>query len=182
MSDKKHTTIAIDISGSSDKIMERVKEFIVSEIHEPISLWVFNNKLTQVSDRISGVEALKLLDDQAYTPNRSTALYDTVGYIVSNAQPWDRIVIATDGIDTKSKTWTHEGILELINASELEITCIGCLLDDYKTCRAMFVSRLRSTVINTRISAMRITLPLLNTNDESPVMLESPNHEDYVCV
>ena len=178
MTTETHTTIIIDVSGSHRRLVHETEAFLSEEGGDGrFSVWVFNTKIVQLAENIKSTGVLRLLDEY-HRPYGSTALYDAVGGVVSRSPPGERIVIITDGEDTKSVEWTYERMVKIINRSGCEMVYIGCGIADYRTIKPRHVDVLRSTPPTRTINTARNSNIFINSDDKSPVMYSSGSSTD----
>ncbi|MFA5936469.1 MAG: vWA domain-containing protein [Candidatus Paceibacterota bacterium] len=129
---KTDITVILDRSGSMERTaadtIRGFNSFLAEQQSAPgvakMTTILFNDRI-KVLDDASPVEKVKPLDSASYRPTSNTALYDAIGYGVTEAEKRvgkkDRIVqivIITDGQENASQTWTSSSIEELLQKAQ----------------------------------------------------------------
>lgn len=134
-------TFLLDKSGSMESILDDTIGGFNSFVREQIplggtlSLYTFSDTCTcEYKDK--PIEEVPLLTRETYVPSGSTALYDSMGKILSEGglattRGGGTFVILTDGQENVSKKYTKAHVKDLIAlAPDLSVIYVGVDIDD----------------------------------------------------
>jgi hypothetical protein len=121
----------LDKSGSmACRTKDTIKGFncFVDDLKEKhpsskLSLFMFNESCDCVYEDVS-VSQVKELKECDYNPMGGTALFDSMGVILTKYKE-GKFIILTDGYENESETYTLKAIKKLIKNSALDVTYIG---------------------------------------------------------
>ena len=128
-------TFLLDRSGSMNSILDDTiggfNSFVSSQIPlgGTLSLYTFSDECTcEYKDK--PIDEVPLLTRETYVPGGSTALYDSMGSILSET-PTGTFVILTDGQENTSKKYTKYHVKDLIRMSQnLDVMYVGVDIDE----------------------------------------------------
>jgi len=128
-------TFLLDKSGSMESILDDTIGGFNSFVREQVplggtlSLYTFSDSCTcEYKDK--PIEEVALLTRETYIPGGSTALYDSMGKILSEGVG-GTFVILTDGQENVSKKYTKAHVKDLISLStNLDVIYVGVDIDD----------------------------------------------------
>jgi hypothetical protein len=132
-------TFLLDKSGSMDSILDDTiggfNSFVRSQIHlgGTLSLYTFSDECTcEYKDK--PIVEVPMLTRETYVPGGSTALYDSMGHILSEKPSiTGTFVILTDGQENMSKKYTKAHVKDLIEFSsskDLNVMYVGVDIED----------------------------------------------------
>jgi uncharacterized protein with von Willebrand factor type A (vWA) domain len=121
----------LDKSGSmSHRTKDTIKGFncFVDDLKEKhpsskLSLFMFNESCDCVYKDVP-VDQVVELKECDYNPVGGTALFDSMGLILTNYEK-GKFIILTDGYENESEQYTQKAIKKMITKSALDITYIG---------------------------------------------------------
>jgi Mg-chelatase subunit ChlD len=133
---KNRIGIIIDSSGSMASMHNEVVNAFNGQVEvirknnqdmdTKVSLVTFSDNTVPVSLN-APVESLKLMERGDFKPTGSTALYDAIGYMITQFQTLPEasdptcsflLVIVTDGDENASRSWTYSKVREYIQSLE----------------------------------------------------------------
>jgi hypothetical protein len=94
-----------------------------------LSLYTFSDTCECVYRDVP-IENVTQLTHETYIPSGSTALFDSMGYVLKEHKHKGVFVVLTDGQENASKKYTKAHIKDLIAASELEVIYVGCDIEE----------------------------------------------------
>lgn len=130
-------TFLLDKSGSMDSILDDTiggfNSFVRSQIPlgGTLSLYTFSDECTcEYKDK--PIEEVPMLTRETYVPGGSTALYDSMGHVLSDTTcGGGTFVILTDGQENTSKKYTKAHVKDLIRMStDLDVMYVGVDIDE----------------------------------------------------
>ncbi len=123
MTQSKKIIMLLDESGSMENIRSDIIGSVNSFIYQQsmldekstdtFSLIKFSSNITTVIDNELIINVKKINDDQ-YFPYRNTALYDAIGFTITNNASYNDVmlVIITDGMDNASKEYRNIDVIK----------------------------------------------------------------------
>lgn len=125
----------LDKSGSMESVLDDTIGGFNSFVREQIplggtlTLYTFSNTCT-CEYRDVPIEEVQLLTRETYVPNGNTALYDSMGTILTDYEGKEgTFVILTDGQENSSRKYTKNHIKDLIKFSKFDVVYVGVDID-----------------------------------------------------
>lgn len=127
----------LDASGSMESVLDDTiggfNSFVRSQVPlgGTLSLYTFSDTCTCVYRDVP-IEDVQSLTNETYIPCGSTALYDAMGRVITENDPFSgSLIVLTDGQENSSRTYTKSHVKDLIRLSpELDVVYIGVDIDD----------------------------------------------------
>lgn len=131
----------LDRSGSMnerlDETIDGFNTFVEEQdLDETLTLYTFSDTLHMEYKNVKISNVLPLTKD-TYIPCGNTALYDSIGKILSDHEnECGTLVILTDGHENSSKKYTKSHIKDLIKFSRMHIIYAGPEVEDFDSCQS----------------------------------------------
>ena len=120
-------------SAVRPKVAELMQDLIGDRaVRETISIAVFDEKITYLTDYTSDYATLKNVVEQITYKDQETYLTDVLyellatNYGTNRKEAFQRIIILSDGVDNKSLGYTKEELYALMKENAYPIYTIGC--------------------------------------------------------